>query len=198
MVINMDNKVIVIIGVIIVIAIFVALFLNFNVSKEEAMITMISNSSIKENSSIKLKLTTLNETPISNQTVNIKIIDENGTIDEYSVKTNEKGRAEVKLNKIKSGEYKVNFTYDGNDKYKSSNLSKEIKIEENVVDNPTPQQTKSSSSSNIHYDKELNVYYDDNGKIVDPDGKHPHGVGESYKKARETKKRMERGEPVRI
>ena len=194
----MDNKVIVIIGVIIVIAIFVALFLNFNVSKEEAMITMISNSSIKENSSIKLKLTTLNETPISNQTVNIKIIDENGTIDEYSVKTNEKGRAEVKLNKIKSGEYKVNFTYDGNDKYKSSNLSKEIKIEENVVDNPTPQQTKSSSSSNIHYDKELNVYYDDNGKIVDPDGKHPHGVGESYKKARETKKRMERGEPVRI
>ena len=198
MVINMDNKVIVIIGVIIVIAIFVALFLNFNVSKEEAMITMVSNSSIKENSSIKLKLTTLNETPISNQTVNIKIIDENGTIDEYSVKTNEKGRAEVKLNKIKSGEYKVNFTYDGNDKYKSSNLSKEIKIEENVVDNPTPQQTKSSSSSNIHYDKELNVYYDDNGKIVDPDGKHPHGVGESYKKARETKKRMERGEPVRI
>ncbi len=198
MVINMDNKVIVIIGVIIVIAIFVALFLNFNVSKDEAMITMISNSSIKENSSIKLKLTTLNETPISNQTVNIKIIDENGTIDEYSVKTNEKGRAEVKLNKIKSGEYKVNFTYDGNDKYKSSNLSKEIKIEENVVDNPTPQQTKSSSSSNIHFDKELNVYYDDNGKIVDPDGKHPHGVGESYKKARETKKRMERGEPVRI
>lgn len=194
----MDNKVIVIIGVIIVIAIFVALFLNFNVSKDEAMITMISNSSIKENSSIKLKLTTLNETPISNQTVNIKIIDENGTIDEYSVKTNEKGRAEVKLNKIKSGEYKVNFTYDGNDKYKSSNLSKEIKIEENVVDNPTPQQTKSSSSSNIHFDKELNVYYDDNGKIVDPDGKHPHGVGESYKKARETKKRMERGEPVRI
>lgn len=194
----MDNKVIVIIGVIIVIAIFVALFLNFNVSKDEAMITMISNSSIKENSSIKLKLTTLNETPISNQTVNIKIIDENGTIDEYSVKTNEKGRAEVKLNKIKSGEYKVNFTYDGNDKYKSSNLSKEIKIEENVVDNPTSQQTKSSSSSNIHFDKELNVYYDDNGKIVDPDGKHPHGVGESYKKARETKKRMERGEPVRI
>ena len=56
MVINMDNKVIVIIGVIIVIAIFVALFLNFNVSKDEAMITMISNSSIKENSSIKLKV----------------------------------------------------------------------------------------------------------------------------------------------
>ena len=83
----MDKKVIAIIIVIIVVAVVAALFLNFNVSKEDTKIKMVSKSSIKENSSIKIKLTNLNGTPIGNQTVHLKIINIKGKINEYSVKT---------------------------------------------------------------------------------------------------------------
>ena len=132
MVIIMDKKIIAIIGIIIVVAVIAALFLNFSVSKEDTRLKMISKSSINENSSIKIKLTDLNGTPIDNQTVKLKIINKKGKIDEYSVKTDEKGNAKLKLNKIKPGKYKVNFTYEGNDKYNSCNLSEKIKIEEKV------------------------------------------------------------------
>ena len=129
----MDKKVIAIIVVIIVVAVVAALFLNFNVSKEDTKIKMVSKSSIKENSSIKIKLTNLNGTPIGNQTVHLKIINIKGKINEYSVKTNENGDAKLKLNKIKPGTYTVNFTYDGNDTYNMCNLSKKVKIKEKVV-----------------------------------------------------------------
>lgn len=38
----------------------------------------------------------------------------------------------------------------------------------------------SSSSNSITYDEKLNVYYDSNGIIVDPNGEHPMEVGKSY------------------
>ena len=52
----MDKKIIAVIVVIIVVAVVAALFLNFNVSKEDAKIKMVSKSSINEDSSIKIKL----------------------------------------------------------------------------------------------------------------------------------------------
>lgn len=38
----------------------------------------------------------------------------------------------------------------------------------------------SSSSNSITYDEKLNVYYDSNGIIVDPNSEHPMEVGKSY------------------
>ena len=54
------------------------------------------------------------------------------------------------------------------------------------------------NENDIHYDAEINVYYDNNGKIVDPDGQHPQGVGSSYSDARDARDRWERGEPVMV
>ena len=141
----MDKKIIAVIVVIIVVAVVAALFLNFNVSKEDAKMKMVSKSSINEDSSIKIKLTDLNGTPIENQTVHLKIINKKGKIDEYSVKTNEKGIAQLKLNKIKPGTYTVNFTYDGNDTYNLCNLSKKVKIKEKVIEQ-TPEESSNTES----------------------------------------------------
>lgn len=38
----------------------------------------------------------------------------------------------------------------------------------------------SQESNDLNYDSELNLYYDNNGMVVDPDGEHPQGVGLSY------------------
>lgn len=205
MVIIMDKKIIAIIGIIIVVAVIAALFLNFSVSKEDTRLKMISKSSINENSSIKIKLTDLNGTPIDNQTVKLKIINKKGKIDEYSVKTDEKGNAKLKLNKIKPGKYKVNFTYEGNDKYNSCNLSEKIKIEEKVkIEESTGSveqsnyEESSAPSDEIYYDKEINVYYNSEGIAVDPDGKHSQSEGQRYSDLRDTYERWERGEPVLV
>lgn len=201
----MDKKIIAIIGIIIVVAVIAALFLNFSVSKEDTRLKMISKSSINENSSIKIKLTDLNGTPIDNQTVKLKIINKKGKIDEYSVKTDEKGNAKLKLNKIKPGKYKVNFTYEGNDKYNSCNLSEKIKIEEKVkIEESTGSveqsnyEESSAPSDEIYYDKEINVYYNSEGIAVDPDGKHSQSEGQRYSDLRDTYERWERGEPVLV
>ena len=76
--------------------------------------------------------------------------------------------------------------------------TQKLTIKKEVIEQPVIQQpTQSSSSSNeIHYDEEINVYYDDSGKIVDPDGKHPQGVGDSYSEARELREMWERGEDI--
>lgn len=205
MVIIMDKKIIAIIGIIIVVAVIAALFLNFSVSKEDTRLKMISKSSINENSSIKIKLTDLNGTPIDNQTVKLKIINKKGKIDEYSVKTDEKGNAKLKLNKIKPGKYKVNFTYEGNDKYNSCNLSEKIKIEKKVeIEESTSSveqsnyEESSAPSDEIYYDKEINVYYNSEGIAVDPDGKHSQSEGQRYSDLRDTYERWERGEPVLV
>lgn len=157
----MDKKIIVVIGIIIVAVFIAALFLNFNVSKEDTKIKMLSNSSLNEDSSIKMKLTDLNKTPISNQTVNIKIINKKGNVDEYSVKTDKNGFAKLKLNKIKPGTYIVNFTYDGDDKYNSCNLSKKIKIVEKVeIGESSSEQNAYQESSSSSSDSEDDGYWE--------------------------------------
>ena len=135
-----------------------------------------------EGDSIKIKLTDGNGTPIASQTVNVTITDKDKASDYHSVVTNEKGMGTLKLDED-AGKYTVTISYGGNDKYKSSNATKKIIIKEEVVETQTTSSQSSSSSNNdnsINYDSELNVYYDSNGVIVDPDGKHPQGVGNSY------------------
>ena len=85
------------------------------------------------------------------------------------------------------------------------NLSKKVKIKEKVVvekstinEEQSNYEESSSSSNGLHYDEEINVYYNDEGIVVDPDGQHSQSVGFSYSDLRETRDRWERGEPVMV
>ena len=102
-----------------------------------------------------------------------------------------------------AGNYTITVNYAGNDKYIGCNATKKITIDKKVVEaEPEAQQSTQSSSSSsnggIHYDEEINVYYDDNGVVVDPDGHHPQSVGSNYDDLRDARDRWERGEPVMV
>lgn len=101
---------------------------------------------------------------------------------------------------LKKGKYTVNVTYGGNENFTGNNTTQKLKIKEEIVEEPVVQKStqSSSQSTDLYYDEEINVYYDGNGKIVDPDGQHPQGVGGSYSNVREAQDRWNRGEPVMV
>lgn len=194
----MENKNIIIILVVIIVILAAAigvLFLNPTAAKEPCKIKITSDKSQYEgDEKLSIQLTDFNKTPISKEIVNITITNSKGkmVVDDV-VKTNDKGKAKLDLD-LKKGKYTVNVTYGGNENYTGNSTTQKLTIKEEVVE-ATPQQ---STQSSIHYDAEINLYYDDNGVIVDPDGQHPQGVGESYSKYREARDRWERGEDVMV
>ena len=193
------NKIIIIALVVIVLALLVGIFATMpNMNKQSTNLTFKSNDTINEGDSVEFKLTDANGTAIANQTVKITIMDENKSSTNHSAITNTDGVGSLKLNKT-AGKYDLTISYGGNDNYTGCNATKKIIIEKEVVEEPVAQQSQSSSSSGgLHYDPEVNVYYNDAGIIVDPDGQHGQGVGSRYSDVREARDRWERGEPVMV
>jgi len=198
----MEQKHIIIILLIVVVVLAAAMavmILSPSVAKQETQITITSNETVYEGDNLTFKLTDINGTGISNQTVNVTLKDNDGVSSYFSAVTDSKGIGTLKLDKS-AGNYAVNVTFAGNDNYTGSTASQDLEIKEEVVEQPAAQQSSSSSSNGggLHYDKEINVYYNDEGVIVDPDGEHPQGVGSSYSDARDARDRWERGEPVMV
>ena len=144
----MENKNIIIILLVIIVilaSIIGIMFLNTLNAKEPTKLKITNNKTLTEDDSLSIKLTDLNGTPIVNQTINVSIMDKDGTVDYKSVVTNEKGKANLKLNKD-PGKYSVNCTYEGNDNYTNSSAFKKIEIKE--VEEPIsyPQTSYNSGS----------------------------------------------------
>jgi hypothetical protein len=118
-------------------------------AKEDCKLVIKSNSTLSQGNYIKVKLSALNNTPISNQTINITITDENKTSEHFSVVTNENGEGKLKLDQDE-GKYNVTCNYGGNEKYAANSTSKKIKIENKVEETQT-ESTSSSSSSDDGY-----------------------------------------------
>ena len=200
----MENKNIIIIFVAIVIVLAViagAMFLQSGNAKEPTKVKITSDKEQYGGGKLSIKLSDLNKTPISKEIVNIKVTNKKGkvVVDEV-VKTNSKGKAKIDLN-LKKGKYVVNVNYSGNENYTGCNTTQKLKIKEKVdIEESTndneqiPQEEPSSSSNEIYYDEEINVYYDSSGIIVDPDGQHGQSVGYSYDDLREARDKWERGE----
>lgn len=141
------NKIIIIALIVIILALAIGIFASMNGhAKEDTKLTITSNSTLYEGDSIKVKLTDLNKTPLSNQTINVTLTDDNQTSSYYSVVTNEKGIGTLKLDKSE-GNYTVNCTFGGNDNYTGNSTAKKIKIEKEVVEAQTTSSTSSSYSS---------------------------------------------------
>lgn len=176
------NKIIIIALIVVILALLAGLFLSMpNFAKKDSKLEIISNDTLDEDGQIEVKLTDLNNTPIVNQTVNITVTDENQTSTYFSAVTNDEGVASLKLDKG-GGNYTVNCSYAGNDNYTGSSSSQKLTIEE-IKETAVIQESSaqsSSSSNTLNYDSELNLYYDSNGIVVDPDGQHPMGVGQTY------------------
>ncbi|ALT69039.1 Ig-like domain-containing protein [Methanobrevibacter millerae] len=197
---NNDKIIIALVVVLIVVLAAGVIFLNPGHAKVDSRAVVTSNSTLQDGDNFTIRLTDLNNTPIANQRVNITIIDANGGKNPQAVTTDANGEGKLQLNGLTPGEYTMNVTYGGNDNYTACNTTQKLTMEKKVVHETVNQQsTKSSSSSNeIFFDPEVNVYYDSNGIVVDPDGKHSQSVGSRYSDLREYRDRWERGEPVMV
>lgn len=137
-----------------------------NHTKEASKIAIKSNSTIKQGDSIKIILRDSNNTAISNQTVNVSITDQNKTAAYYSVVTNQKGVATLKIDKGE-GNYTINCTYGGNDNYTANSTVKKIKVEKEEV---AEVQSESSSSSESSADTSHYTYSAQRQGYVRDDG----------------------------
>ena len=129
----MDNKKIAII-LLAILAIAIVAFVAFSASniKEDSKIKITSNKTLYENSTLKVKLTDLNKTPIANGTINVTIKDKNGKEKvKKAVKTNSKGVAKLDLN-LKKGKYNVTAIFEGNDNFTGNNTTQKLTIKEKV------------------------------------------------------------------
>lgn len=189
------------IGVVIVLFIVCFAVSSTTSAKQDAVVTITSNDTLHDGDYFSISLTDVNGTPLANQFVNISIIDADGTENHQQVTTDGSGNGMLQLNGLTPGAYTFNVTYGGNDSYNGCNVTKKVTMEKKVVEEPVNQQqsTQSSGSSNeLFFDPEVNVYYDSNGIVVDPDGHHSQSVGSRYSDLRDARDRWERGEPVMV
>ena len=146
----MDSKLTIgiLIAIIIVLIIGVVAVMP-NMQKQQTKLVMASNTSVYENESVSVKLTTLNDTPIANASVILVFKDQNGSITNKSALTDNNGLCNVSLNGLAKGNYSVTIIFDGNDKLMNSSLSSNLEIKQKVteVQKSVSSSTSSSSSS---------------------------------------------------
>lgn len=145
-----NNKLIIALVVILIIMIAAGIFLlNPGHAKVDSRVIVTSNSTLHDGDNFTIRLTDLNNTPISNQRVNITIIDANGGKNPQAVTTDANGDGRLQLNGLTLGNYTVNVTYGGNNNYTVCNTTQRLQMTEKV----TPQaSTTSTSSPNKNYD----------------------------------------------
>ena len=187
----MENRNIIIILIVVIVVLAAAIgfmLLNPTHTKDPCKIKITSDKEQYKGGKLSIKLTDLNDTPISKEVVNITVTDKKGkvVVDDV-VKTDSKGKATLDL-KLKKGKYNVNVTYGGNDNFTGDNATQKLTIKEKVVEKSESSSDSSSSSSDsnaIYYDKKYNIYYNGEGVIVNPDGHHGQSEGSNYWKVKE-------------
>ena len=146
----MDSKLTIgiLIAIIIVLIIGVVAVMP-NMQKQQTKLVMASNTSVYENESVSVKLTTLNDTPIANASVILVFKHQNGSITNKSGLTDNNGLCNVSLNGLAKENYSVTIIFDGNDKLMNSSLSSNLEIKQKVteVQKSVSSSTSSSSSS---------------------------------------------------
>lgn len=197
-VLKMKKRNIILVILIIVIAILGVSIAMTSMPSENAQknchLTITSNSSLYEGGNLTVKLSDMDGNGISNQTINITITAQDGTADNNTLITNSSGIGILELDNP-AGNYTINCNYAGNENYTSNSTSQNLEIKQKSIETASQQSTQETSSSNdITYDEKLNVYYDNNGIVVDPDGEHPMEVGRPYSDLVERQERWENGE----
>ena len=123
----------ILIGIIIVLIIGVVAVMP-NIQKQQTKLVMASNTSVYENESVSVKLTTLNDTSIANASVILVFKDQNGSITNKSALTDNDGFCNLSLNGLAKGNYSVTIIFKGNDKLMNSSLDINLEIKEKVTD----------------------------------------------------------------
>lgn len=175
------NKIIAILAIVLIVLVVggVVMFNPTQSKKQGSKVIVESQNSLYNGDAFLIKLTDLNNSAISNQTVTITFTDSNGTQINKTLTTNGSGQANLTIEGFNIGNYSVVVNYVGNDNYTSCNSTSSLEVKEKIVQSSS-HSSSSSHSNELNYDPDLNLYYNSEGIVVDPDGKHSHGAGYSY------------------
>ena len=167
------NKLVIAVLIVVVLALAAGVFLSLpGHAKQDTQVIITCNSTLHEGDEVYVKLMDLNKTPIENQTVNVTITDNDNVDSSYSVLTNAKGVGKLKLDKV-VGNYSINCTYAGNEKYDGNSTVKDISIEKEVVEAQVESSSSNSDPGAFYSRQRGAMIY--TGDVVDsPGGKMRH------------------------
>lgn len=141
----MDSQKTIIALLCVIIALLVVGVVMFSplMAKEDSNLA-ISDNKLNVGDSLVVVLTDSHGAPIANETVNIKLTDEDGITINEDVTTNDKGKAKLKVEE--KGKYSVECTFKGEGKYAASSLSDNIKVKKPTTEVVKEEQTTSHTS----------------------------------------------------
>ena len=115
--------------IIIIIAVILAIFAVSSLFViKESQIEIISNDTVHNGDSINIKLSDIDGNPLSNELVKIVMMDNKGKRQSYSITTDSNGIADTTVANKDSGRLTINATFEGNEKFNSTNEVKLIKV----------------------------------------------------------------------
>lgn len=163
-------------SIILILVICGAVFSMSN-TQEPSKIKILGNGSVVEGGTLNIKLTDLEGISLDNRMLNITIMDKNGEkIFENSTNTNYIGKATVDLDNIPVGNYTVNVTFEGDEKFSSNTTLENFEIIEKVVVEAQPVEEPAQSSVGESYSATDEYYSNANDDPYDgmyeeyPDG----------------------------
>lgn len=99
---------------------------------EGTQLNVLSDSALYEGGEVVVQLTTVNGTPIANQSIGVDIIDFDGNVKTLNQTTDEEGKDTFDLGDLSAGEYTLECVFRGNSHYKQSNCTFDLEIKEEV------------------------------------------------------------------
>ena len=115
--------------IIIIIAVILAIFAVSSLFViKESQIEIISNDTVHNGDSINIKLSDIDGNPLSNESVKIVMMDNKGKRQSYSITTDSNGIADTTVANKDPGRLTINATFEGNEKFNSTNEVKLIKV----------------------------------------------------------------------
>lgn len=131
----MDFKKFILVIAIVVVVIGAASFLISNQAhpKQDSKVIMTSADNLTEGDNFTVKLTDLNNTPLSNQNISVTIVSGKDGSVQKNLTTDANGEAGFELNDSATGSCAVKVKYAGNEKFNGCNMTKNIVINKKVV-----------------------------------------------------------------
>ncbi len=177
---NMNNKIIILICVVILILAGAVSAFVFTNTQEESSLTITSNETLYDGENCTVKLTNKEGVGIANKTINVTLTSENGSNTNVTYITNNEGIISFNISEV--GNYSVKCVFNGDNDYKSSNTSTNVNIISKVVVQTKNNDVKDISSKKSSSSKS-NYYEDDHLSCEELKAKYPEMTdGELFEK----------------
>ena len=140
------NKIIISLLIVIVVLLVVGFMIFGPFAKEDVNLSVTTNNVLYDGDNFGISLVGSDGKPIANTRVDVIITYANGTVNPQAITTDEKGEGLLKLNGLTPGNYVINVTYSGDNKYNGNNTSQNIEFKETKTVQSSSQSSSGGSS----------------------------------------------------